>query len=659
MSKEPGASPASSATPIEGEVLTPLAWPPPGLSRIQGDAYRAAAWLATGAVLILPLLWATVARQDPWSLGPLGESLRLAFLFGAIGIPVLLVGYIGLTRMLYRSAEAVGQGHHARVISLVVTDLRRDTGFLLQGARAYRLLTPGARRRIATARIAMGWLALLAALWLSLGFGVSVVLGARGALGPWGVAVLTLAPSLAAGAAAAILFGWEETKLRKCRSRWYTQTWSKELVRDEIRAWQAAMAERAPGVASPDEAPEGGRSRWAFRTSYVGVGVATVMAFVPVFTLIFSAAIIPVLARISVPPFDRTVERYAAAEPLRSYTLEPDTTITALEAGEILHTLSFVGRSYRAREGVLAPARSYPEPWFPATITGGTPSQAWLEGVIEELGLPLPADDLAYLDSVAGHPAHAELSRLARADGLNIPAVRWSMPLPSDVTLAELAIPAPGPLRRAAYAHLARAAVQASRGETAAADTTVREVVSVGLLLADESPVVLDNLTGLDITELAGEALVALYRNTGNPNAEALAWGLASARRSVERARAAAPRDVASRLQAMPENALDSTFVRGVRWEYVTLLNTVGPCLNLRRVVFGPDATYRDWLARVEEELVRHPAEAELFEVARSGFLGADPDDGISFSGRLLALTMGDTDEPGSCARILGDVIGF
>lgn len=660
VTQDPETARESPSTAPPSDRLTPLRWPPPGLARLQGDAYVAAAWLAAGAVLILPLLWAMVADRDPWSLGPLGESLWLAFLFGIVGIPVLLAGYVSLSRLLRRGSDAVNQGHHWRVVALVATDHRRDTGFLLQGARAYRLLTPGARRRIATIRVTVGGLALGAALWLSLGFGISVVLGARGVLGPWGVVALTLGPSAAVAATAAVLYGWEEGKLPKVRKRWFTQTWSQELERAEIRSWNTAMAERAPGLVSAAEVPEGGgRARATLRGSYVGVGIATVMAFVPVFTLIFSAAIIPVLARITVPQLDRSVERFAAVEPLRSYALAPDSAITPRAAGAMLHALSFVGRPYQAAEGVLPPERTYPDPWFPDGDSVGPPSQAQMQAIIDGMGRPLPADRRAYLDSVAVHPAHAEMSRLARAGVMDITAVRWSMPLPSDITLAQLSMPAMGTLRQAAYAHLARAAVQASRGRVAAADTTIREVLSIGLLMADESPTILDNLIGMAMAELAGDALISLYRNTGHPDADALAWGIRSAERSVERAPSTAITDVAARLRAMPQNALDSTYLRGARWEYVGLLNTVGPCLNLRRVVFGPDMEYRSWLELVEAGLVRYPAEAELFEVARGGLLGADPDDALSFSARVLALTMGDAEQPGSCARVLGDVVGF
>lgn len=649
------------SSPPDTGAATTVPWPPPGLDRIVGDMYVAARWLGAGAFLILPLLWSIVAEQDPWSIGPLGSTLWIAFLLAIMGVPIVVGGYIVLARVIRRSAEAIERGHQARVVALVVTDHRRDTGFLLQGAREYRILSESTRRRLASNHILVGTLLLFAALWVSLGFGVSVVLAARGVLGPWGVVLLTAAPSLAAAVIAVLAYAWEEGILRRCRRRWFSQPRAMDLVREEIRAWQADMAERAPGVLAPEHVPEaGGRARTALRGSYVVLGVATLVAFVPVFTLILSAAIIPVLARISVPQIEATVDQFAAAEPLRSYALAPDTSISATEAGTILHALTFVGRPYRATEGVLPPARAYEEPWFPGTDSLAAPLPEWASTIVEDMGRPIAVDRLAYLERVADHPAHTEMTRLARAGELDISGVRWSLPLPSDITLDELAMPTTGTLRDAAYAHLARAAVQASReGGVAAADTTIREVLSVGLLMADESPSILDNVVGLALVELAGEALVSLYRNTGHPDAAALAWGLAAAKRSVERARGPEMQDVATRLRSMPRSALDTTQVRGVRWEYVGHLSTVAPCINLRRVVFGPDAGYRNWLRLVEDRLVRHPSEAELFRVAQSGLLGLDPDEAAPFSTWLLALTMGDADQPGSCAHILGETVGF
>lgn len=642
------------------ETSPPLAWPPPGLARIQGDAYGAARWLAAGAILILPLLWSLVAPHDPWALSPLGGTLWLAFLLAIAGIPVLVGGYVVLGRLFVRASEAVGRGHHWLVVALTATDQARDTGFLLQGARAYRLLSDAGRYRLALNRLMVGALVLFAALWLSLGFGLSVLLAARGVLGPVGVAVLTVGPGAVAGLVAALAHAWEEGRVRKLRKRWFGQGWSQSLDPDDIRSWQAALATRSPRIPGPDAIPEGGgRARGVLRGAYLATGVATLMAFIPVFALVFSAAMIPVLARISVPAHDRSSARFAAVEPLRDLALDPDADISAGEAGDMLHSLSFVGRSYRDTEGVRPPAREYPAPWFPEEGRPAESGPALVDRIVAGMGLPLEGDELAYLTRVAEHPAHGEIARLARAGALDIAGQRWVLPLPDGITLAELSMPGMGSVRSGAQAHLARAAVQATRGDVAAADTTIREVLSVGLLMADESPAVVDNYVGLVLAGLAGDALVALYRNTGHPDADLLAWGTASAVRAVDRAQSPVDGDVAEALRAMPWRSLDDGSARGVRWEYVGLLSTLGPCMNLQRMVFGPDNAFRNWQRLAEASLVRYPSEAELFEVARGGLLGGSADASPSLSARVLGLTMGGAEEPGSCARVLGQFVDF
>jgi hypothetical protein len=678
----------------DSDASPPLPWPPPGLARLQGDAFGAARWLLAGGLLILPLLWAVVAEQDPWSPGPLGDALWLALLLGVVGIPILLAGYVALSRLLSRTVQALEQGHRWRVVALVAADGRRDTGFLLQGARLYEALFPSARARLAANRLRVAALLLGASLWLSLGFGLSIVLAARGFLDPTGVWVLTLAPSAAAAAVGALLYAWEERVLRRTRKRWHGRPWAADMVRGEVREWNEAMALRAPaivgapvGAAEPgdaaagDGAPPGDlapvsqaagrqapgrptpadRPRAAVRAANVVLAAMTVVAFVPVFALIFSAAVLPMLARVSVPELETSHARYAALEPLRQYALDPDPAITAAEAGAILHTLSYVGRPYRASAGVLPPVRAYPEPWFPAEAGTGTGGPAgidrtqaeWARVAVERTGEALDAGAVAYLERVAEHPARRELARLARAPALDLAGARWSMPLPSGLTMTQLSRPTLWSVRGAANAHLAAAALEAHQGRTARADTTVREVLTAGLLLADRAPTVMDNVVGIEMAEAAGRAMESLARNTGRPEAAAMEWSRRAAARTAERARAGSPDDDESRLRALPASVVDPDLFPGARWEYLSLLNTMSPCMNLRRIVFGPDAGYTAWLEEARAGLVRTPADAELFEVARSGLLAARPDATPSLTTRLLALTMGGADRPGSCARVV------
>ncbi len=117
---------------------------------------------------------------------------------------------------------------------------------------------------------------------------------ARGALSSWDVVALTLIPSVVAATSGLVIYAWQAGILRRVRKQWHRRSWSTEQAREEIRSWNAAIVERASGVPDPGLMPdEDGRSATAFRVAYVALGVATLAAFVPVFTLVFSAAIIP------------------------------------------------------------------------------------------------------------------------------------------------------------------------------------------------------------------------------------------------------------------------------------------------------------------------------------------------------------------------------
>jgi hypothetical protein len=634
-------------------------WPPPGLSRLQGDALGAAGWLAAGAFLILPLLWAVVARQDPWSLGPLGETIWLALALGVIGLPVVVGGYVVLVRLLIRGSNALHWGHSWKTVALVAADPQGDSGLLLQGSSHFELLSPGMRRRVAINRILFAGLLLAGAVWLTFGFGLSVILGARGVLGAVGVATLTLAPAALLGLLGALAYTWEEVVLSRVRKRWHRRPGTDREAREEIRTWTAAMADRAPGVVPADPPPHGGRARVAVRGTAVVMAALGAVALIPILTLVLSAAVLPVLARITAPELGGAIERYATTEALREYTLEPDPAVTATEAGEALHALMFVGRPYRASRGVLPPERTYEEPWLVRASPSAPPASELVYEASRRVGDRLEPELLTALEAVEGHPAHREVARVARAPAIDIAGTRWSMPLPSDLNVSNLALPPLAALRDATYAQLALAAVQAHRGDTAAADTTLRQLLSVGFLVADHGPTVLDHLMGVVTATMAGDALESLYTRTGNPEAQRLAWSRRAAARSVARGRAGVADDPASILRSMPTGAIDPEMPPGVRWEYLNLLNTISPCMNLRRAVFGPDQEYDDWLEQARDGLVHSPAEAEFFDLARGGMFGRQVDEPPNLTTRFLGITMGGTGRPGSCARVFGEMVGF
>jgi hypothetical protein len=120
------------------------------------------------------------------------------------------------------------------------------------------------------------------------------------------------------------------------------------------------------------------------------------------------------------------------------------------------------------------------------------------------------------LGAVAGHEALTAFSRLARPPDLDAALARWPDPLPAGMTIAELPIPRFGGLRTAAYARIGAAAFEVEQGRPERPEQMVREVISVGFLLGDHGPTLIENLIGHTIVRTGGVALGAVGRG-GRP----------------------------------------------------------------------------------------------------------------------------------------------
>ena len=158
---------------VDGQALSTgssLRWPPPGLERLQGDVWNIVR-SGTLAVLILvfPLLLSISLRQDFWSLGPLGRAWWIILITTGVGMGLVLETFVALFRLLRRASKAVERGYRWRTVAQVACDERRDTGFLLLGARWYVVFEEKQRSRVAGLRLMGAGLQLASILWLAAG----------------------------------------------------------------------------------------------------------------------------------------------------------------------------------------------------------------------------------------------------------------------------------------------------------------------------------------------------------------------------------------------------------------------------------------------------------------------------------------------------------
>jgi hypothetical protein len=272
---------------------------------------------------------------------------------------------------------------------------------------------------------------------------------------------------------------------------------------------------------------------------------------------------------------------------------------------------------------------------------------AWPTDLVPRLAEGLDEATLTYLDALAVHPALAEWALLGRAGGLDELDARYSFPLPDTVAMWNLPIPRLSWLREAAYAQVGAAVAAAARGRTAEAETRLREIIGAGLLIGEEGATLITNLVGFVVADVGAESLVRLYDATGRP-AEAVT--VRNLQRAGERAAGVSRTGLGqTEMFEMPSIVTDTLTIRGMRWEFFTILNTLGPCLNLNRVVFGPPVDHEAWIEEVRMSLVRTEGERELFDLARRGWGVGNPE-GVQPVVRLFAQMMGGGVE--SCASL-------
>jgi hypothetical protein len=601
-------------------------------------------------VLVLPLLWELAVEQPFWSLGALEGKWQVGTALAAVGVLVLVSALTSFFLAMRGAAAAADAGFGALTILEVMTDVGRDTGFLVQGKRHFSLLDAPRRARIVKARIGGAAAILAAAFWLSAGFGLAVLLAARGLLTPTGILAVALAPTLLSAVAGLVVLGAQHLQVRGALKRWSSQAASEGIV-DEGRLW----AERLDAAGAAVVMGSGSKGEGAtFRTGATMVAALLLLTTVPTVTVSVTSAIGPILAEIAVPAFLSVQEMAGATETLRRYRIPVADSITPGQAGAALQNLAFVGGS-QPDAWEKAPETRYAEGWFPDPEAFPDP---YSESAARDLmSRPLsgftPAERAALVQA-AEHPAHREFPVLAHARLVDVVSGRWTLPFPDSLSYQSLPWPRFAAFRTAGLAKVAKAAIDLSEGRSADAENGLVELISTGFLLMDQGPTLIDNLMGVVLANMGGDALEGFYRRSGRQaEADALVWARSGAADAARRARAGlVAEDIHSLLQGIPALVEQPDPLRGLRWEYFATFNTLAPCINVHKMVFGPDETYHAWRLRVRDSLVRVPGEVDLFELADGAAAGADPG-AVGFLPRLLSLTLGSGRSPGSCAALI------
>lgn len=632
----------------------PLSWPPPGMERLQGSLWRVIGLSWTGsAILVLPLLWALAVEQPFYSLGPFEDNWELGMAIAAIGAVLIVFAFWNFWSMARGAGAAADLGYGVLTVLEVATDSGRDTGFLIQGKRHFASLDRARQESVVRARLRGALLLLGGATWLLVGFGIAILLAARGFVTPSGIWLMTVGPTGLMAAAGAFFMVSQGTTVRGLQTEWNAQE-GQNRIHTESAAWNERLDEADAIALGAGSRGEGAR----FRTGAVAVVGLFLLGFGPTATIAVTTAIGPILAEIAVPTFLAVQEMAGGAEVLRRFDLPDDPTVTPAAAGAALHNIAFVGFTGAAEPMEKRPVTAYSQGWFPdqdfPDVFSGSVARDLMSRPLSEFS----ERQQAALRQAAAHPAHQEFDLLARAGLADVVSGRWTLPLPDSITFQELPWPRFPAFRTAGLARVARAAIESADGRSAEAENTLRELIATGFLLIDQGPTLLDNLIGVELTRMGADGLEGYYARVGElERAEQLAWARDGALRAARKSRAGLiPEDARALLQGVPALVENEDALRGLRWEYFATFNMLAPCINLHKMVFGPDDTYDQWRRRAERSIVRVPGEQQLFDLAESGALGSGGQALEGFLPRFLSLVLGSGGAPGSCASLIASL---
>jgi hypothetical protein len=466
-----------------------------------------------------------------------------------------------------------------------------------------------------------------------------VWLASAGAVGADAAPFILLAPSALLAVVARVAQRRETRAVGKARERLSRHRRTREEDPSVVRSWNETLDNVRRGQdlgAGPATRP----FAWRIATAVAALGPFFVIAIVTPIALV--GVFGPGLWQVAVPKFGNTLERLRLANTARSFALPPDSTITPLEAGRAFYALSLIGQSSPPESPFPQKPvpvvyedgwfdRPFPEELFVRTSgaqgvddarTGDPENGPSVTTVLEYAAGGLRAEEAAYLERLAAHPAWEAYRTVARAPSVDFIGGRFDLPFPNSVDVWALPIPRFRAVRTAAYASVGKAALHLAQGRYDAAETTLRETISLGFALIDNGASAIEGLIGVVIVGIGRDALQQFYELVGRPEAAALRArqdSVTALSRELEQLQQLTPGNVGD-ITALRTQMLmllrDPELMRGYRLEQLIVLS-LAPCTNVHELLFGPGEDIQSAFELAERELVRFESDRELLRLIR------------------------------------------
>jgi hypothetical protein len=375
-------------------------------------------------------------------------------------------------------------------------------------------------------------------------------------------------------------------------------------------AARAPVSPSAPDIVAP-------RSWWRLGLRLVrnaAIAVA-VMTLVPVGLVTWQG---DRLARVMYPM--NIAGRAAVAEPVRSFRLPTDPSITPMQAGIALEALQPARIAVPGFE-TIPPAVRPVATWrtvalapdlFPTARPGLYDGPSSLS-ILEAAAKGFNPREMEYLRSLATAPIWREFDLVARAPAVDAIGGQFGIPFAPEALPEQRPLPSFKGSKELAYAAVSRAAYHMALGQRDSAEAVLRSIVSFGFTFVDNGTSGLEEVIGSVVVAIGRDALQRFYVIQHDPRADspALARPSRSMAASFERTVPRTAHDVQRRLLT---NIEDPAVPLGVRYESLRMLSGTS-CINVRELLFGPSAETKQVVERARHSLARYPSEVALVEL--------------------------------------------
>ena len=592
-----------------------LEWPPPGLEKIRAQLRAAVNVLLIGAFAFsVPIVTVAVFGRESFIRQSLPPTMVLLALSG-VGFVAFGAGLVGLRAFFKKSRALVAAGYGWGTLLETVADRRGDTGALITGAREYAELEPKRRSAMRRYRVLALVLRVVAGFAPIFGFLIGIAFARGSANAPAIVLWSSLLFALTLLACSRLIWWQEERTMTEPRRRLRSANARPTTPMDTLAETWTASFEQVSAGQRMRTGP-----RWSgkpIRFSVWGAELAAVAAALFIYFAFTLVNLVAVAQEIGIPKFANTTSKISRIRRLEDYRAPVDTTITPLRAGQALQAISRNGPGGTIarfeREPVITippqPRTALPPDPFPLTEGG------WMAYAFRGARRGLTLTQRDYLRAVADNSAMEEFRTLARARAMDLPAAFWD--LRDAATFMYLPIPRFSPVKAAAHANIAQAALDFADGRPADAERRLKEVVSVGFHLINDGHTLIENLIGAVVVSSARTGLVALYEATGRDR---------DARFLSTQNDPEPPSELSDiRTSGLEETyrnvsarVLDTTTLPGLRWELLNAFLAFQPCTDMHQVIFGPDSLHLATMATARSTMVRRPSDSAFFALAET-----------------------------------------